>query len=130
MNIKITSIYCSSEIPRCQNAKDRRKVDLFIPRPVHRSDDLRTEGRARNSIKRGGKGKKKRRKEGKKRNSRLKKLVLPVTQNRDAAVGRAVRPEIRVARLLRQKPAEKSMRATSCRSRPRRAHARNRVALH
>lgn len=44
-----------------------------------------------------------RKKERKKRNGRLKKLVLPVTQNRDAAVDPAARPEIRVARLLRRK---------------------------
>lgn len=28
-----TSVYCSSETPRRQNAKNRRKFDLFIPRP-------------------------------------------------------------------------------------------------
>jgi len=30
MNVGITGVYCSSEIPRCQNAKNRRKFDLFI----------------------------------------------------------------------------------------------------
>lgn len=28
-----TGVYCLSETPRCQNAKNRRKFDLFIPCP-------------------------------------------------------------------------------------------------
>lgn len=52
---------------------------------------------------RGGKEGKKKRKEGKKRNGRLKKLVLPVTQNRDAAVGRGAARNKSRARLLRTK---------------------------
>lgn len=79
----------------------------FLSASVHRSDDPGTERRARNSIKPRWERRKKKRKERKKRNGRLKKLVLPVTQNRDAAVGRSVaaRPEIRVARAFYERKA-------------------------
>jgi len=61
MNLGIMGVYCSSETPQCQNAKNWRKFDLFI----YRSDGLGTE---RQGIQLNEVGKKKRkRKEGKRR---------------------------------------------------------------
>lgn len=70
--VRSTGIYCSLGTPRRQNAKNRRKFDLFIPRPSTGRATWERRDAHRTRLSEVGKEKKKR-KERKKRNGRFKK---------------------------------------------------------